>query len=199
MDVPRYSDIFGDGGPTDATLLVRQSGHRSQAVWNWEVTPRDDFRIDVALKGYRRRWKVKDVVVQNEAFVTYMREAGFWDLWCIGQVNVEYAAITALVERWRLETHTFHMTIREMTITLQDVTILFGLPIDGIPIIGQQTPHHWQEMCEVLFRSNPAETPNMAKKNQICLKWLEMNFDHSTLPDEADDYVVKQYVRATIL
>jgi Plant mobile domain len=41
-----------------------------------------------------------------------------------------------LVDRWRLETHIFHMTVRDLTMTLQDVSYLWSLPITGGHIVG---------------------------------------------------------------
>jgi Plant mobile domain len=40
------------------------------------------------------------------------------------------------VERCRLETHTFHMLVGELTVTLQDVSCLWDLPITGDHIVG---------------------------------------------------------------
>ncbi|KAK1650242.1 hypothetical protein QYE76_068047 [Lolium multiflorum] len=40
-------------------------------------------------------------------------------------------ALTALVDRWRPEKHTFHLRAGEMTPTLQDVSMILGLPIQG--------------------------------------------------------------------
>ncbi|CAN0928873.1 Protein MAINTENANCE OF MERISTEMS [Linum grandiflorum] len=37
---------------------------------------------------------------------------------------------TALIERWRPETNTFHMYHGEMTITSEDVSFITGLPVD---------------------------------------------------------------------
>jgi Plant mobile domain len=47
-------------------------------------------------------------------------------------VPTDARLITALAERWREETHTFHLPIGEVTVTLEDVVVPFGLPIDGI-------------------------------------------------------------------
>ena len=38
---------------------------------------------------------------------------------------------SALVDRWRPETHKFHLPVGEMTSTLQDVSMLLGLPFVG--------------------------------------------------------------------
>ncbi|KAI5447876.1 hypothetical protein KIW84_015355 [Lathyrus oleraceus] len=43
----------------------------------------------------------------------------------------------ALLERWRPETHTFHLPIGECTVTLEDVYMLLGLRIDGKAVNGK--------------------------------------------------------------
>nr|POE61283.1 serine/threonine-protein phosphatase 7 long form like [Quercus suber] len=50
--------------------------------------------------------------------------------------EVDHCLISALVERWRPETHTFHLPHGEMSTTLQDVEVIFGLPIDGEVLVG---------------------------------------------------------------
>ena len=48
-----------------------------------------------------------------------------------GSVKLDRSLLTALVDRWRPETNTFHLPCGEMTPTLQDVAMLLGLPISG--------------------------------------------------------------------
>ncbi|KAH1040051.1 hypothetical protein J1N35_041794, partial [Gossypium stocksii] len=44
-------------------------------------------------------------------------------------------------ERWRPETHTFHLPCGECTITLEDVALQLGLPIDGNMVTGANFEH----------------------------------------------------------
>ncbi|KAI4330529.1 hypothetical protein MLD38_028811 [Melastoma candidum] len=65
----------------------------------------------------------------------YLRQAGFYGVAKLPFISLDWALITALTERWRLETHTFHMLHGEMTVTLHDVAIQLGLPVDGDAVI----------------------------------------------------------------
>ncbi|MFQ6650015.1 hypothetical protein Gotur_022348 [Gossypium turneri] len=52
----------------------------------------------------------------------YLREAGFWHVANIGWgCNLDPKLISVFIERWRPETHTFHLPCRECTITLENV------------------------------------------------------------------------------
>ena len=61
----------------------------------------------------------------------YLRGYSFGNLLNIVSYFIDYKFILALLERWRPETHTFHLPFGECVITLEDVYMLLGLPIDG--------------------------------------------------------------------
>ncbi|KAK1666710.1 hypothetical protein QYE76_054869 [Lolium multiflorum] len=50
----------------------------------------------------------------------------------ISRLNYDAALITCLVDRWSPETHTFHFRWGEMAPTLQDVSMLLGLPLADV-------------------------------------------------------------------
>ncbi|OEL37680.1 hypothetical protein BAE44_0001301, partial [Dichanthelium oligosanthes] len=39
----------------------------------------------------------------------------------------DMSLLAALLDRWRPETHTFHLIVGELALTLQDVSLLLGL------------------------------------------------------------------------
>jgi hypothetical protein len=45
------------------------------------------------------------------------------------RMGLDRRLLAALLDRWRPETHTFHLPCGEMAPTLQDVSYLLGLPI----------------------------------------------------------------------
>ncbi|KAL4390091.1 hypothetical protein AHAS_Ahas03G0110400 [Arachis hypogaea] len=57
-------------------------------------------------------------------YVAYMVEFEHWSL------------ASALIERWRFESHTFHLPCGEMIIIVQNMAYQLGLRIDGDPVSG---------------------------------------------------------------
>ena len=68
-----------------------------------------------------------------------------------GIVKLDRSLLTALVDRWRSETHTFHLPCGEMTPTLQDVAYLLGLPIVGDAVGPRVVPASWKDDLEEHF------------------------------------------------
>ncbi|XP_061341220.1 protein MAIN-LIKE 2-like [Gastrolobium bilobum] len=66
----------------------------------------------------------------------YLTQAGFIHVARMSHIQIDTPLISTLVERWRPETHTFHMTQGETTVALQDVAGILGLPTDGQAVTG---------------------------------------------------------------
>jgi hypothetical protein len=58
---------------------------------------------------------------------------------------MDSTALKALVDRWCPATHTFHLLCGEITVMLQDVAMILGLPIDGAPVSGMVSPAGWRD------------------------------------------------------
>ena len=61
----------------------------------------------------------------------YINELGFDELFHVLDLAVDHGLITALVECWHSNMHTFHLPHEEMSITLQDIEVMMGVPVDG--------------------------------------------------------------------
>ncbi|RYR08481.1 hypothetical protein Ahy_B05g076184 [Arachis hypogaea] len=68
------------------------------------------------------------------AIVPYLRQAGFGDAVLLRNFAFDNALITTLVECWRPETHTFHLSWGECTITLQNVAYHLWLRAHEEPV-----------------------------------------------------------------
>ncbi|KAK9286686.1 hypothetical protein L1049_015088 [Liquidambar formosana] len=122
----------------------------------------------------------------------------FYGLSHIAFIRLDPALITALVEHWRQETHTFHFPIGEVAITFQVVAVLWGLPIDGLPITSSKrhrATHEWQWICQDLLGRTP---PNIdISGGTLRIGWITEHF--TALPDGAPAELVVQFARVYML
>ncbi|RYR28637.1 hypothetical protein Ahy_B01g052781 isoform M [Arachis hypogaea] len=141
----------------------------------------------------------------HDRIIPYLETAGLYHL---ARLNsqwfwVDESLLSAFIERWRPETHTFHMPFGECTITLQDVAYQLGLPIDDAPVSGCLT--EFENLMEhgrpawVWFRELFGELPPQSKIKQmtVCYTWFHERF--RVLPTDATDETVRVYARAYIL
>ena len=103
--------------------------------------------------------------------------------------------ITALVERWRPETHTFHLPWGECTITLEDVALHLGIRVDGRVVAGPSFLH-WDELCHELLGEVPFE--NACKGVALKLTWLP-SILRAPLPKEPTMHQLQCRCRAYIM
>uniref|UniRef100_A0A5B6ZKM0 Aminotransferase-like plant mobile domain-containing protein n=1 Tax=Davidia involucrata TaxID=16924 RepID=A0A5B6ZKM0_DAVIN len=178
-----------DPGPIDGSILSLQAEHRSTVIWEGQDPGTFHCRrSDAILKR-----PPLDMRVQR-----YLVQAGFYGIYRVGYIQLDWALITALVERWRVETHTFHLPVGECSITLQDVAVLLGAPVDGDPVTGCDASPALtacQELCQELLGTAPA--PSDLNGSRLKLTWLAERF--TDLAEDADDEAVRRHARAYIL
>ncbi|MQL84763.1 hypothetical protein Taro_017271, partial [Colocasia esculenta] len=124
--------------------------------------------------------------------IEYVHRSGLFHLTQVQWIRLDWPLITVLVERWRSETHTFHLRHGEMSITLQDVAILMGLPIDGDVVVGNTTLD-WTDVCMTLL----SDVPDMMKRGSVKLSWLRERF--TVIAKDASAEVVRRHARAYLL
>ena len=82
-------------------------------------------------------------------------------------MEVDHALITTLVKRWRSKMHMFHLTHGEMGITLQDIEVILGVPVNGLPVVGK-VRLDWSGSClELLGHRPPDPIPHPYENKSI--------------------------------
>ncbi|CAN1182135.1 Serine/threonine-protein phosphatase 7 long form homolog [Linum perenne] len=146
----------------------------------------------------------KKIVDYDPRFESILCEIGLYQLRAALKLTPDLELITALVERWRPETNTFHLYHGEATITctMEDVHFITGLTVDG-PAVTSATPIPTDvaplcEYVEKLLGKKP-QTSDL-NSGRIKMTWLRENFAYREGAIRDDDIETKhQYCRAYIL
>ena len=94
----------------------------------------------------------------DERYTKHIRQTGllpFISLVSRSTLKMDPCLITALVDRWCPETHSFHFHCGEMTVTLQDVSMILALPIKGAPICFSTDTKGWRDTMKGLIGTEP--------------------------------------------
>ena len=75
----------------------------------------------------------------DERYAPYLSRAGFLSLAQAinaGLPDIDGPLLTAFIDRWRPETHSFHLPCGEMSVLMEDVAYILGLRLDGPAVTG---------------------------------------------------------------
>ncbi|MFQ6623943.1 hypothetical protein Gotur_003361 [Gossypium turneri] len=124
----------------------------------------------------------------------YLGEASFWHVATIGRgCKLDLKLISVLIERWRPEMHTFHLPCGECTITLEDVQLQLGLPVDGSTLTGSIQSADWGAVCYDLL----GVIPDNIYRGRIEMGWLRDTF--LKLGNDSTEVERIRYARAYFL
>jgi Plant mobile domain len=146
--------------------------------------------------------------MSNEQIMPILERFGLDRLASINTIQIDRDLISAIIERWRRETHTFHLPVGEMTVTLEDVSCLWGLPINGYRFEDDNWEEDVLQAFDCLkwasFRRPPG-TYHMST-NWLCEPWVParenengISRPRARLPDNAGDQEVRYYACAYMM
>ncbi|CAN1126248.1 Serine/threonine-protein phosphatase 7 long form homolog [Linum perenne] len=140
----------------------------------------------------------KKIVDYDPRFESVLCDIGLYQLRDALRLTPDLELITALVERWRLETNTFHLYHGEATITLEDMHFITGLAVDGLGVTSTTLIlTEAKNLCDYVqnLLGKRLATSDLSL-GRIKMTWLRTNFTYR----EGDDIeTIHQYCRAYIL
>ncbi|CAN1292150.1 Protein MAIN-LIKE 2 [Linum perenne] len=141
----------------------------------------------------------KKIVKYDPRFELYLAPIGLDKLRDCLDFTPDSELITALVERWRSETSTFHLYHGEATITLEDMHFLTGLSIDGVLVESQRRIPTVDSDLQIYVEQLLGKKPSTAdlSAGRVKMTWLRNHF--GTIRDDADQETIEQHCRAYIL
>jgi hypothetical protein len=139
------------------------------------------------------------VIVFDERYVPLLRQANLLAIAEIvhrGMPVFNAMTITVMVDKWRPETHSFHLPCGEMTVTLEDVAMILELPIRGCPVTGRVDSAGWRERVTVFVdQESPVRVTGVkGLEAEVCVLWLREEFREC--PPDADEATMTMYARA---
>ncbi|XP_070035277.1 serine/threonine-protein phosphatase 7 long form homolog [Nicotiana tomentosiformis] len=196
MDVPPMHP-----GPVSDELLVLQGDHRFAYVWEGKLLAQTlrARRVD-DMWDFMKDRDLHPCVVQR------LRDTGFYRILEIGRLQLDWSVITALIKRWRPETHTFHLPIGEATIMLQDVEVLYGMHVDGLPValpqdIREMTRGQYLDMLQQLTGFMPQDETAHSWASRMSLTAIRQHLEilHPDITGKTDDLHIHRYTRLLLL
>ena len=115
----------------------------------------------------------------DERYVSYLSRAGMLPLArvvCMGLPVMDAPLLRAFVDRWRPETHSFHLPCGKVTITMQDVAMILGLPLEGNAVTGIVNGDGWRDTVEAVIGIRPPAPPEGVKDRKtsgVSSTWLK--------------------------
>ncbi|KAI8021447.1 hypothetical protein LOK49_LG03G00523, partial [Camellia lanceoleosa] len=161
------------------------------------ISPTVSVKDQPKLKYRRSDSGIWDTALDHRVLRCLLR-VGFYGVYRIGPIRLDHHLVTTLAERWRIETRTFHFPVGESIVTLQDVAILFGLPVDEHTITRKDPGNKLDDLialCVELLGAAPTQEDFIG--SSLKLKWISEHFRH--LPHDASDETVHHYARAYIM
>jgi hypothetical protein len=140
-------------------------------------------------------------MVFNECYMPLLRQANLLVIAEIvhrGMPVFNTTTITTMVDRWRLETHSFHLPCGEMTVTFEDVAMILGLLIRGRPVTGRVDSAGWRKRVIVFIVQEPLAGVSGIKCREagVRVSWLREEF--CECPPDTDEDTVTMYTRAWV-
>ncbi|RWR94760.1 serine/threonine-protein phosphatase 7 long form [Cinnamomum micranthum f. kanehirae] len=166
------------GGPADLSVLVSIRTHVAISIWDGEERgPLKCISHWRQLKDWYIPLPEDGLDLYVPMFRAIIDESGLADLRRFSYRYISSPLVSAFVERWQPETNTFHMPFGEMTITLDDVRTLIGIPVTGLPI-HVSTSMGFTEQVDLLERglgvdrASAAAELNLARGGVVRMGWI---------------------------
>ncbi|CAN0926032.1 Serine/threonine-protein phosphatase 7 long form homolog [Linum grandiflorum] len=126
----------------------------------------------------------------------YLQELGLLPFEELAALTPDPHLITALMERWRKETNTFHMYHGDVSVTLQDVAHLTGLSVTGDALyVEYEKDTNWAAIVEEVLGKSLGG--HLKDGGRVQMRWLHDNF--YSCANVEDESQLRQYAWAYML